>query len=102
MTVQLLLGGASDSEVAGLAPARMLVIETGGTLELADTLKIALDGAPATGLAISASCSTRSPARSGSCPAEARTRWSVRLRSVARRSAASRQPPSRRLRLTRA
>lgn len=48
--MQLLLGGASDSEVVGLAPARMVVIETDGTVEQVDTLKIAFAGAAATGL----------------------------------------------------
>jgi uncharacterized protein len=48
--MQLLLGGASDSEVLGLAPAQMVVIETDGTVEQVDTLKIAFAGAPATGL----------------------------------------------------
>jgi uncharacterized protein len=48
--LQLLLGGASDSEVVGLAPARMVVIETDGSIEQEDTLKIAFAGAPATGL----------------------------------------------------
>jgi uncharacterized protein len=48
--MQLLLGGASDSEVVGLAPARMVVIETDGSVEQEDTLKIAYHGAPATGL----------------------------------------------------
>lgn len=46
----LLLGGASNSEVVGLAPVQMVVIETDGTIEQADTLKIAFAGAPATGL----------------------------------------------------
>jgi uncharacterized protein len=48
--MQLLLGGASDSEIVGLAPARMVVIETDGSIEQEDTLKIAFAGAPATGL----------------------------------------------------
>lgn len=48
--LQLLLGGASDSEVVGLAPARMVVIETDGSVEQEDTLKAAYDGATATGL----------------------------------------------------
>jgi uncharacterized protein len=48
--MQLLLGGASDSEIVGLAPARMVVIETDGSVEQEDTLKIAFAGAPATGL----------------------------------------------------
>jgi uncharacterized protein len=48
--MQLLLGGASDSEIVGLAPARMVVIETDGSVEQEDTLKIAFDGAAATDL----------------------------------------------------
>jgi uncharacterized protein len=48
--MQLLLGGASDSEAVGLAPARMVVIETDGTVEQVDTLKVAFAGATATGL----------------------------------------------------
>lgn len=48
--MQLLLGGASDSETVGLAPARMVVIETDGAIEQVDTLKIAFDGATVTGL----------------------------------------------------
>jgi uncharacterized protein len=48
--MQLLLGGTADTEVVGLAPARMVVIETDGSIEQADTLKAAYDGAPATGL----------------------------------------------------
>jgi uncharacterized protein len=48
--MHLLLGGASDSEIVGLAPARMVVIETDGSVEQEDTLKIAFAGAPATGL----------------------------------------------------
>ena len=51
--MQLLLGGTSDSEVVGLAPARMVVIETDGTVEQVDTLKIAFAGATATGLHVS-------------------------------------------------
>jgi uncharacterized protein len=51
--MQLLLGGDTDSEAVGLAPARMVVIETDGTIEQADTLKIAFDRAPATGLHLS-------------------------------------------------
>jgi uncharacterized protein len=49
-TMQLLLGGASNSEIVGLAPAQMVVIETDGSIEQEDTLKIAFAGAPATGL----------------------------------------------------
>jgi uncharacterized protein len=48
--MQLLLGGASDSEIVGLAPARMVVIETDGSVEQEDTLKAAYAGATATGL----------------------------------------------------
>jgi uncharacterized protein len=51
--MQLLLGGSSNSEIIGLAPVRMLVIETDGAIEQADTLKAAFDGAPATGLHLS-------------------------------------------------
>lgn len=51
--MQLLLGGISDSEIVGLSPARMVVIETDGSIEQADTLKAAFDGAPATGLHLS-------------------------------------------------
>lgn len=48
--MHLLLGGASDSEIVGLAPARMVVIETDGSVEQEDTLKVAYTGATATGL----------------------------------------------------
>jgi uncharacterized protein len=48
--MQLLLGGLSESEVVGIAPARMVVIETDGSIAQEDTLRIAFDGAPATGL----------------------------------------------------
>jgi uncharacterized protein len=48
--MQLLLGGASTSEVVGLTPARMIVIETDGSIAQEDTLRAAFDGAPATGL----------------------------------------------------
>jgi uncharacterized protein len=48
--MQLVPGGAADTEVVGLGPARMVVIETDGSIEQADTLKAAYDGAPATGL----------------------------------------------------
>jgi uncharacterized protein len=48
--MQLLLGGTVDSESVGLSPARMVVIETDGSVEQADTLKAAYHGAAATGL----------------------------------------------------
>lgn len=53
--MQLLLGGAASSEAVGLSPARMVVIETDGSIEQADTLKAAFDGAPATGLHLATS-----------------------------------------------
>jgi uncharacterized protein len=43
-------GGDSSTEALGLAPVRMVVIETDGSYEQADSLKVAFDGAPATGL----------------------------------------------------
>ncbi|MCX4859324.1 FxsB family radical SAM/SPASM domain protein [Streptomyces canus] len=48
--VVLLLGGAARSEAVGLAPVDLVVVETDGTIEQADSLKVAYDGAPATGL----------------------------------------------------
>jgi uncharacterized protein len=49
-TMHLILGGASSTEVVGLAPSRMVVIETDGAIEQADTLKATYHGAPQTGL----------------------------------------------------
>jgi uncharacterized protein len=43
-------GGASGTESLGLAPSDVVVIETDGTIEQADSIKVAYDGAPATGL----------------------------------------------------
>ncbi|WP_327146928.1 FxsB family cyclophane-forming radical SAM/SPASM peptide maturase [Nocardia sp. NBC_01327] len=43
--VQLLLGGQAISETVGLAPIRLAVIETDGSLEQVDELKSAFDGA---------------------------------------------------------
>jgi uncharacterized protein len=43
-------GRRSSSEAAGLDPVDLLVIETDGSWEQADSLKTAFDGAPATGL----------------------------------------------------
>jgi len=51
--MQLLLGGTSNSEVVGLAPAQLVVIETDGSVAQEDTLKVAFDGAVATGLHLS-------------------------------------------------
>ncbi len=45
-------GGASLTEAMGLSPSDLVVIETDGSLEQADSLKTAYDGAPATGLDI--------------------------------------------------
>jgi uncharacterized protein len=47
--IDTLAGGNSATEALGLAPVRMVVIETDGTYEQADSLKVAYDGAPATG-----------------------------------------------------
>jgi uncharacterized protein len=44
------LGGASGTESLGLAPSDVAGIETDGTIEQADSIKVAYDGAPATGL----------------------------------------------------
>jgi len=48
--IRLLLGRTSASEMVGLAPSSLLVIETDGAIEQADVLKAAYQGAPATGL----------------------------------------------------
>lgn len=48
--MHLLLGGASGSEIVGLTPAQMVVIETDGSIEQEDTLKVAYAGATETGL----------------------------------------------------
>jgi uncharacterized protein len=45
-------GGVSSTESLGLAPSELAVIETDGTIEQADSIKVAYDGAPATGLDI--------------------------------------------------
>ncbi|MGH3252044.1 MAG: FxsB family cyclophane-forming radical SAM/SPASM peptide maturase, partial [Trebonia sp.] len=45
-------GGVSATEALGLAPSDVAVIETDGTIEQADSIKVAYDGAPATGLDI--------------------------------------------------
>ncbi|MFI6644154.1 FxsB family cyclophane-forming radical SAM/SPASM peptide maturase [Streptomyces sp. NPDC050504] len=45
-----LRGGGSLTESLGLAPADVVVIETDGSYEQADSLKTAYDGAPATGM----------------------------------------------------
>jgi len=48
--MRTILGGESGGEMIGLSPSRLLVIETDGTIEQADTLKAAYQGAPKTGL----------------------------------------------------
>jgi uncharacterized protein len=48
--MHLLLGGGSGSEIVGLAPAQMVVIETDGSIEQEDTLKAAYSGATVTSL----------------------------------------------------
>jgi uncharacterized protein len=45
-------GGGSATESLGLAPSDVAVIETDGTIEQADSVKVAYDGAPETGLDI--------------------------------------------------
>jgi uncharacterized protein len=51
--MQLILGGETSAEMVGLSPATMVVIETDGAIEQADSLKIAYHGAAATGLHVS-------------------------------------------------
>jgi uncharacterized protein len=46
------LGGVSRTEALGLAASDLAVIETDGEIEQADSIKVAYDGAPATGLNI--------------------------------------------------
>jgi uncharacterized protein len=48
--MHIILGGESSAEMVGLAPTRILVIETDGAIEQGDSLKIAFHGAPRTGL----------------------------------------------------
>jgi uncharacterized protein len=48
--IHLILGGDAATETVGLSPSRMLVIETDGSVEQVDTLKIAYQGAADTGL----------------------------------------------------
>jgi uncharacterized protein len=48
--IQLVMNGASSGEAVGLAPARMVVIETDGSVEQVDSLKATYHGATATGL----------------------------------------------------
>ncbi|HEX3514601.1 MAG TPA: FxsB family cyclophane-forming radical SAM/SPASM peptide maturase [Trebonia sp.] len=48
--IATLAGGDSRTEALGLAPVRMVVVETDGSYEQADSLKVTYDGAPSTGL----------------------------------------------------
>jgi uncharacterized protein len=48
--IATLAGGDSGTEALGLAPVSMVVVETDGSYEQADSLKVAFDGAPSTGL----------------------------------------------------
>ncbi|WP_223167599.1 FxsB family cyclophane-forming radical SAM/SPASM peptide maturase [Nonomuraea sp. SYSU D8015] len=48
--MRLLMGGPSRTETVGLSPVRMVVIETDGKIEQADSLKSAYHGAPETRL----------------------------------------------------
>ena len=51
--MHLILGGESPAETVGLSPSTLVVIETDGAIEQADTLKATYDGAPVTGLRVS-------------------------------------------------
>jgi uncharacterized protein len=51
--MNLLMGRPSTTEGVGLSPVGTIVIETDGSIEQADSLKSAYEGAPATGLHIS-------------------------------------------------
>jgi uncharacterized protein len=48
--MHLILGGTSQAEMVGLAPSRVVVIETDGAIEQGDSLKVAFHGAARTGL----------------------------------------------------
>jgi uncharacterized protein len=51
-TIHALLGGMSRSEVVGLSSVAFAVIETDGSIEQTDALKIAYEGAAATGYTV--------------------------------------------------
>jgi uncharacterized protein len=48
--IRLLCGGTSTTELVGLSPVGVVVVETDGSIEQSDTLKSAYPGAPRTGL----------------------------------------------------
>jgi uncharacterized protein len=50
--IQTTLGGSSLTESLGLGASDLVVVETDGSIEQADSIKVAYDGAPATGLDI--------------------------------------------------
>ncbi len=52
--IHLLLGGSSATEVIGLSPTALIVIDTDGSMEQVDTLKTAFPGAPETGMNVGA------------------------------------------------
>jgi uncharacterized protein len=51
--IKLLLGGSSTTELVGLSPVGVVVIETDGSIEQSDILKSAYAGASATGMHVS-------------------------------------------------
>lgn len=51
--MNLLMGRPSATEEIGLSPVGMVVVETDGSIEQADSLKSSYEGAPATGLHVS-------------------------------------------------
>jgi uncharacterized protein len=50
--LQLVLGGSSRTETLGLSPAAVVVIDTDGSIEQVDTLRVAYDGAASAGLTV--------------------------------------------------
>lgn len=50
--IHLLLGGHSSTEMIGLSPVALIVIDTDGSMEQVDTLKSAFPGAPELGMSI--------------------------------------------------
>lgn len=50
--LQLVLGGGSRTETLGLGPAAVVVIDTDGSIEQVDTLRVAYDGAASAGLTV--------------------------------------------------
>jgi uncharacterized protein len=50
--MRLILGGETSAEMVGLSPATVVVIETDGAIEQADSLKVAYQGAASTNLHI--------------------------------------------------